>query len=110
MDVARHLTELGAADRFEIVTGGDTFGVGKPDQLPILKTLEMLNATREKTVMVGDSRPDIEGAKNAGISSIAVDFGYTSELVSDFAPDGIISHFDDLWDAVGKLFPQNAEK
>ena len=31
---------------------------------------------------------------------IAVDFGYTDRHVSEFAPDRVISHFDELWDAV----------
>jgi phosphoglycolate phosphatase len=34
---------------------------------------------------------------------IAVDFGYTDQHVSEFAPDRVISHFDELWDAVQSL-------
>jgi phosphoglycolate phosphatase len=53
--------------------------------------------------MVGDSRTDIDTAKAAGIPVVAVDFGYTDQHVSTFAPDIVISHFDQLWDAVSKI-------
>jgi phosphoglycolate phosphatase len=53
--------------------------------------------------MVGDSRTDIDTAKAAGIPVVAVDFGYTDQHVSTFAPDVVISHFDELWDAVTRI-------
>jgi phosphoglycolate phosphatase len=34
---------------------------------------------------------------------VAVDFGYTDLHVSAFGPDVVISHFDELWDAVAKI-------
>ena len=53
--------------------------------------------------MVGDSVTDIRTAQNASIPVVAVDFGYTDQHVSAFNPDKIISHFDELWDAVQSL-------
>lgn len=94
------LGELGLKDRFGTITGGDTFEKAKPDPLPIKGTIAKLNASQKQTIMIGDARPDIDGARNAGIPSIAVDFGYTSEPVTSLKPDHIVSHFDDLWDGV----------
>ena len=34
---------------------------------------------------------------------VAVDFGYTPIRVSELGPDRVISHFDELWDAVADL-------
>ena len=34
---------------------------------------------------------------------VAVDFGYTDLPVETFAPDRVISHFDELFDAVEDL-------
>ena len=102
--LARKLLDaLEVAKYFEVITGADTYSVGKPDPLPIRKTMIKMEARPENTIMVGDSGPDIEGAKNAGIPSIAVDFGYTPIPVSEFKPDQTISHFDDLWPAVQKI-------
>ena len=97
-------------DRFGTITGGDTFEKAKPDPLPIRGTIAKLNASQKQAIMIGDARPDIDGARNAGIPSIAVDFGYTSEPVTSLKPDHIVSHFDDLWDGVeaitsGTRFP-----
>ena len=40
-----------------------------------------------------------------GATVVAVDFGYTDTPMSQLGPDHIISHFDDLWDAVERLSP-----
>jgi phosphoglycolate phosphatase len=53
--------------------------------------------------MVGDTITDVTTAKNAGRPVIAVDFGYADRPVADMAPDKIISHFDELFDAVASL-------
>ena len=97
------LAELDVSDYFKVVTGADTYNFGKPNPLPIQKTMSEMGANPQNTIMVGDSGPDIEGAKNAGIPSIAVDFGYTPVPVSDFKPDCIISHFDELESAIQKV-------
>ena len=48
------------------------------------------------TVMVGDSTPDIKGARSAGYTAIAVDFGYPDAPVEAMKPDAIISSLGDL--------------
>jgi phosphoglycolate phosphatase len=53
--------------------------------------------------MIGDSQTDIDTAKAAGVPVVAVDFGYTQTPVAELAPDRVISHFDDLWEAVASL-------
>jgi phosphoglycolate phosphatase len=53
--------------------------------------------------MVGDSKMDIDTARNAGIPVVAVNFGYTEQPVDSFKPDWVIGHYDELWGAVAAL-------
>ncbi len=97
------LTALGVADRFAAICGKDTFTVSKPDGDALLKTIAKAGGDPRRAIMVGNSKTDIETAKNAGVPVVAVDFGYTDLPVETFAPDRVISHFDELFDAVEDL-------
>lgn len=98
------LRALGLADRFQFVCGQDTFGVAKPDPTPLIETIGRVGGERTRAIMVGDSRTDIDTARAAGIPVIAVDFGYTDVPVAQLHPDRVISHFDELAEAVGAIF------
>jgi len=97
------LRTLGVAHRFQAICGKNTFPVSKPDGRALLMTLERAGGTVQRTIMVGDSKTDIDTARNAKIPVVAVDFGYTEQPIETFAPDRVISHFDQLWDAVAGL-------
>jgi phosphoglycolate phosphatase len=90
------IAELGIADRFAFICGQDTFGIGKPDAAPLLKTIAASGGARERAIMVGDSETDIKTARAAGVPVVAVDFGYADVPVAELAPDRVISHFDEL--------------
>ena len=92
----RLLDSLGLTGRFAAITGGDTFAVRKPHGDHILGTIEMAGARPGNAVMIGDSINDILAAQNAAVPAIAVPFGYSDKPVSDFNPDLIINHFDEL--------------
>lgn len=51
----------------------------KPSPDGINKILKLLNSDKNKSIMIGDSEVDIETAKNAGIYSIGVLWGYRDE-------------------------------
>ena len=99
----RLLDELGLTSRFASICGGDTFPVRKPDAAHLLGTIERAGGIPASTVMVGDSRTDIDAARNAGVPVVAVTFGYTDRPVADYAPDVVIDRFDLLHDAVTGL-------
>ena len=46
--------------------------------------------------MVGDSRTDVDAARNAGIPFVGVSFGYTTIPMADLRPDLLIDVYDDL--------------
>ena len=100
------LDALGMSRRFAAICGQDTFKTPKPHPDMLRKTIIMAGGDPARCVMVGDSVTDIDTAKAAGVPVIAVDFGYTERPVSHFNPDRIISHFDQLPDAVQALAPR----
>jgi phosphoglycolate phosphatase len=97
------VAKLGVAERFAFVCGQDTFGVGKPDATPLLKTIAASGGASDRAIMVGDSITDIKTARAARVPVIAVDFGYTDVPVAELGPDRVISHFDELAAACAAL-------
>jgi len=79
------------------IFGAETFDVKKPHPKPLQEMMALANAKPEETVMIGDSRADVEAAKAAGTHFIAVSFGYnTFETLKSFGADNFIHHFDEL--------------
>jgi phosphoglycolate phosphatase len=94
---------LGAFPRFKTICGQNTFPISKPNGAALHLTIEKAGGDPTRSIMVGDTITDVTTAKNAGRPVIAVDFGYADRPVADMAPDKIISHFDELFDAVASL-------
>lgn len=90
------LARLKLTHYFDAITGGDTFAVRKPDPQHLIGTVERAGARLKRTVMIGDSLNDMLVARNAGVPSIAVPFGYSNVPVETLGPSHIIAHFDEL--------------
>jgi phosphoglycolate phosphatase len=90
------LTAVGMIDRFVTVIGGDTLGPGrsKPAPDPILEMVVRCGGGR--AAFVGDSSFDIDAAKAAGVTSIAVSFGFLNQPIETLGADHIIDHYDQL--------------
>ena len=99
----RVLEKLRLADRFAAICGQDTFGVPKPDPQMLRLTIAKAGGGSDAAVMVGDSATDVDTARAAGIPVVAVDFGYSEIPIAQLKADRIISHFDDLPEAVAVL-------
>lgn len=87
------LGQLGLRDRFAALIGGDTLGPGlsKPHRAPIDAMIERCGGGR--AVFIGDSIYDIEAAKNAGIPSIAVSFGFLMQPVETLGADAVLDSY-----------------
>jgi len=94
---------LGLDGFFPILIGGDTLPVRKPDPEPIFEAVARLGGDRSSTVLVGDSRFDIDAAKNANVGSIAVSFGYTDVPPAELGADRLIDHYDEFLPALDDL-------
>lgn len=90
------LAGLGIAGDFDVVIGGDTLPRNKPDPLPLQTALERLQATPERSLMVGDSAIDVQTAHAAGVGVAFVTFGYGPRPSHPHEADYIIDDFKDL--------------
>lgn len=70
------LDELQMRSRFSAIVGSDSVPQRKPHPDHILRTLELVGGTSDMAVMVGDSNPDEEAARAAGLPFIFIPFGY----------------------------------
>jgi len=97
------IDELGLSERFVTIIGGDTMGKGnaKPSALPIQEMIRRCGGGR--SAFVGDSIFDTLAAKNAGIPSVAVSFGFLSQPIEELGADAVIDSFDELVPALEKL-------
>jgi pyrophosphatase PpaX len=80
-------------DRF--VTMEDTTE-HKPHPEPLLRGLELLgNVPKDETVYVGDSPFDVEAAKAAGLTSVAVSWGaFSEDTLRASEPDHLVPDID----------------
>jgi phosphoglycolate phosphatase len=104
----RLLDTLSLAERFAAICGPDTFGLQKPNPEILRLTVRRAGGEVARTIMVGDSRTDIQTARAAGVPIIAVDFGYSDVPIATLHPDRIISSFADLPAAVTGLAPSRS--
>ncbi|AJA08444.1 phosphoglycolate phosphatase [Sphingopyxis fribergensis] len=88
------LGEFDLADRMATIIGGDTLGVRKPSPEPIHAMTQQCGGGR--VVFVGDSIYDVMAAKNAGVPSVAVSFGFLDRPAEELGADHVIDHFDEL--------------
>ncbi|MCB4745105.1 MAG: HAD family hydrolase [Sulfurovum sp.] len=71
------LTYLNIYTYFDAITCYDDVRKGKPYPDMLLKLLNGLNISKEKTLFIGDGPRDEQAAKHAGIDYIMVDWGFT---------------------------------
>ena len=91
------LKELSIERFFKYWIGGDSLPEKKPAAAPLLHIAANMNLDVKKCIMIGDSRNDIEAAKNAGMESIGLSYGYNyNEHISDYNPTQVVDNFSEL--------------
>lgn len=73
------LEHFGLMHHFEVLIGREDVENPKPHPEPIDKAIAFMACTKEHCWMIGDTRLDVEAAKNAGIKCVAVTSGYDNE-------------------------------
>lgn len=82
---------------FDVVLGATENIKKKPSAEPIDFILKETGVQKEFAIMIGDSEQDILTAKNAGIKSIAVTYGYRTEAqLKQQSPDYICNNLLEL--------------
>ena len=98
------LAHFGIASLFDVVVGGDTAPKRKPHPSHLYNTLHRMGAgVTAQAVMVGDSSNDVDAGKAAGLSTIAVDFGFSHRSARHLGADQVIDRFPDLPEALAAL-------
>ncbi|MBO5908530.1 MAG: HAD-IA family hydrolase [Clostridia bacterium] len=92
-------------DTFDIVLGqSDSFPL-KPEPESTLHIIEKLGSKQEHTAFIGDSDVDIITAKNAGVYSIGVTWGFRSK--KELIENGCTAIAESPWDIVKIIDNQN---
>ncbi len=89
------------------ILGGDSLKVKKPDGRHIIATVEALDGDLDRSVMVGDSAPDRNAARDAGIPAVLVSFGYTPVAAALLEPEAVIDHFTELPAALTRVLDRH---
>jgi phosphoglycolate phosphatase len=94
------LMGLGLADSFFQVYGGNSFQTKKPDPLGANTLMREAAAQPDEAVMVGDSGVDILTARNAGMWSVGVTYGFAPQTLEQVPPDVLVDTPAELAEAL----------
>jgi len=87
--LARKLMPLLSWDsRCQVLIGGDTLPVRKPDPLPLLHAAQAIGVDANECIYVGDDERDIIAARAAGMPSVVALWGYRLREDDPFAWQG----------------------
>jgi len=84
------LAGMGLAHNFFQIYGGNSFETKKPDPLGANTLLHEAGVAAEQAVMVGDSQVDILTARNAGLWSVGVTYGFAPKSLEMVIPDLLV--------------------
>ncbi len=88
------LRATGLDSYFELLVGGDTLAQKKPHPEVLGHVRRVFDCPADRMAHVGDSRIDVQAARNAGVAAWAVSFGYNAgEPIAAASPDQL---FDTL--------------
>jgi phosphoglycolate phosphatase len=91
------LAALNLSSYFSLLLGGDSLDHRKPHPAPIWHAMQYYQASASQTLMIGDSRNDVEAAHAAGVACIALTYGYNhGEPIATCQPDLILDSLREL--------------
>jgi phosphoglycolate phosphatase len=91
------LSVHGLDDAFDLRVCGDTLRVKKPDASVVHHCLVTLGVSRSAALLVGDSEIDVRTARNGGIATWAVSYGYNrGRPIAAAHPDRVIASLGEL--------------
>ncbi len=83
--LARKLLDaLGLGGYFKGIIGGDSLPHRKPHPAPVQRAAELAGAQPRHSMMLGDSRADIQAAYAAGALPVLAAWGYVKEPLADY--------------------------
>jgi len=97
------LRNLGLAPLVHAVLGGDAATRCKPDPAHLRETIAAMDGAALPAVMVGDTAPDAEVARRAGVPFVLAAYGYRRPQDGVLAADAAIASFAELPAALAAL-------
>lgn len=91
---------LGITDLFDVIIGGDTLAVKKPDPAPLHAAFKALGD--EAKLYVGDSEVDAETSERAGVPFALFTEGYRKVAIADLTHAYTFATFRDFAEIVAK--------
>ena len=80
------IAELGVAEHFRYVYGGNSFERKKPDPMGVELILRQFGASPTQAMFVGDSEVDVQTARNSGTWMCGVTYGFGSHASPSIRP------------------------
>src|SRR5262245_42230366 len=81
---------LGLSEFFVQIYGGNSFPTKKPDPQGVEALLGETNSDNEEAIIIGDSDIDVLTARNAGIWSCGVTYGFAPHSLETAPPDVLV--------------------
>jgi phosphoglycolate phosphatase len=78
------------------IYGGNSFEQKKPHPIGIDTLRAEAETSRADTWMIGDSWVDIQTARNAGVPSCGVTWGFQPESLKEYPPDVLVDRLEDF--------------
>lgn len=89
---------------FDYVTGIKLGMESKPNSEPFNAIIKELNVEKDEVMYIGDSEVDVQTAQNAGVTSVAVTWGFRDrEFLEEQNPDYIVENVDELREVIKKI-------
>ena len=89
---------------FDYIEGQKEGVPAKPNPQVLNSIVDTFDMDKNQVVYVGDSDVDVETAKNAGVVSLAVSWGFRSrEFLEDLSPDYLVDTAEEARDVIDKL-------
>jgi len=90
------LTDLNVRHFFAAIQGSGTGLPTKPHPGSLQAILHRLNSTPQAALYVGDSRTDVDTARNAGVPVVLVRSGYTEVPADTLGADWVVERLSDV--------------
>ena len=95
--ISRWIMEgLGVSGYVFQIYGGNSFEHKKPHRVGIDRLREEAGADISDTWMVGDSYVDVQTARNAGVNSCGVSYGFQPETFREYPPDLLVDRMEEF--------------
>ncbi|MGH7960647.1 MAG: HAD family hydrolase, partial [Candidatus Binatia bacterium] len=84
------LSGLGLAPLFSALVGGDTLPTKKPDPQGIFYLQHLTGIALTETILIGDSRIDVETGRAAGVATCGVTWGFSAAGLATLPPHFLV--------------------